>query len=108
MEKIQHFAERIRLAREVRERHTDIREAVRQRPELVSTFLTLRGAEQIAERRIANPQDRTRFLELVREAMASSVARGDPIPEVRLREPRKTSAPAAQPMPRSRRDDPVR
>ena len=38
--------------------------------------LSLRGAEEIAERRIADPKDRERFLALVREAMASSVKNG--------------------------------
>jgi hypothetical protein len=36
----------------------------------------LRGVEQIAERRIADPKDRERVLTLVREAMASFIERG--------------------------------
>ncbi len=107
VEKVQHFAERIRLARQVRDRHTDAREAVRRHPELVSTFLTLRGAEHIAARRIAHPQDRVKFLALVREAMANSVAHGDPIPDVRLKDP-PAQKDSEQRNPRRQRDDTTR
>src|SRR5882757_8061811 len=67
VEKVQFFAERVKLARRVREDQIDARQEVKRRPELVSTFLSLRGAKAIAERRIADPKDRERFLALVRE-----------------------------------------
>lgn len=100
VESAQFFAERAQLARRVRETHADAREATKSHPELVSTFLSLRGAEAIAERRIANPRDRERFLALVREAMAKSIRAGDPLPEVRLQDrlsTRKAAIPTAQP-----------
>jgi hypothetical protein len=84
VEKVQFFAERVKLARRVREDHIEARGALKNRPELISTFLSLRGAEAIAERRIADPKDRERFLALVREAMAKSINHGDPVPAVRL------------------------
>jgi len=40
----------------------------------------------LAEKRIADPSDRERFVALVREAMASSIIKGEPLPSVRLRE----------------------
>jgi putative DNA primase/helicase len=86
VEKIKYFAERAQLARRVRDVQEDARRAVRSRPELASTYLSLRGAEEIAERRIADPKDRERFLALVREAMASSVKNGEPLPTVRMRD----------------------
>jgi hypothetical protein len=86
VEKIKFFAERAQLARRVRDVQEDARRAVRSRPELASTYLSLRGAEEIAERRIADPKDRERFLALVREAMASSVKNGQPLPTVRMRD----------------------
>ena len=97
VEKVQFFAERAKLARRVREDHIEARGALKNRPELVSTFLSLRGAEAIAERRIADPKDRERFLTLVREAMAKSINRGDPVPTVRIREqsPTKTETRSA-------------
>jgi putative DNA primase/helicase len=92
VEKVKFFADLARLARKVRDEHTDVREAVRAHPELKSTFLTVRAAEEFAARRIADPQDRERFLELVRGAMAGSIRKGDPLPVVRLREQRQNSA----------------
>jgi putative DNA primase/helicase len=104
VEKVTFFAERARLARRVRDAQTDVRSAVKSNPELMSTFLTLRGAQEIAERRIADPKDRERFVALVREAMAGSVKQGEPLPTVRLREQNK---PAPTP-PVKRRDEPTR
>jgi hypothetical protein len=68
-----------------------MRAATKSHPELVSTFLSLRGAQAIAERRIADRKDRERFLALVREAIAKSIHHGDPIPEIDLREPTPTT-----------------
>src|SRR5262249_30892516 len=70
VESAQFFAQRAQLARRVRDAHADARTATKEHPELVSTYLSLRGAQAIAERRIADPRDRERFLALVREAMA--------------------------------------
>ena len=85
VEKVTFFAERARLARRLRDEQADLREAVRERPELRSTFLSVRAAEEFAARRIADPRDRERFLELVRGAIASSIHRGEPLPSVSLR-----------------------
>ncbi len=85
VEKVQFFAERSQLARRVRDDQVEARRAVKAHPELMSTYLTLRGAQEIAQRRIADPKDREKFVALVREAMAGSIKRGDPLPVVRLR-----------------------
>jgi len=102
VEKVQFFAERSRLSRQVREDHVDVRETVRAHPELKSTFLSVRAAEAFATARIANPEDRSRFLELVKGALAGSIQKGEPLPAVNLRKPKV--------IPRSRpeRDDPTR
>jgi hypothetical protein len=105
VEKIQFFADRARLARQVRDAHVDAREVVRNRPELKSTFLSLRGAEELAARRIADPKDRERFLALVREAIANSISKGEPLPAVRIRERPKTLERATAPSRPSKRDD---
>jgi hypothetical protein len=98
VEKPQFFAERAKLARRVREDQIDARKEVKCRPELVSTFLSLRGAEAIAERRIKDPKDRERFLTLVREAMAKSIKDGEPLPAVRIRDvPKPTNEPRPAP-----------
>src|SRR5207302_11195646 len=59
--------------------------AVKQYPELAGTYLNLQAA-QIAARTLRDPEDRKRFVALVRQAMADSVARGEPLQPVRLRE----------------------
>jgi hypothetical protein len=82
VEKLPFFADRARRARLARDAHADTRDTVKQRPELRSTFLSLRAAEQLAAQRIADPQDREKFLSMVREAMAESSRRGTPMPEI--------------------------
>ena len=90
VEKVQFFAERARLARRLRDEQADVRETVRAHPELKSSFLSVRAAQDFAARRIADPKDRERFLSLMREAMAASIHRGEPLPAVRLRDPLRT------------------
>jgi hypothetical protein len=107
VEKAAFLVERARRARLVRDRQTDARETVRARPELKSTFLTLRSAAELAARRIANPKDRERFVSLVREAIAGSINRGEPLPDVRIREAANTGEQKPPPLP-PRRDEPTR
>ena len=66
--------------------------AMRERPELRSAFISLRIAEQFAERNIRDARDRALFVERVKAVMALSM---------------KTSAPAQAP-PTRRREDPTR
>jgi hypothetical protein len=109
VEKLQFFSERARRARLARDAHLETREAVRQRPELKSTFLSLRAAEELAAKRIRNPQDRERFLAMVREAIAASVQKGEPLPDIKLRERARSvtqSTPASQS--KKDREDPTR
>ena len=89
VEKVKFFAERARLARQLREEQLDVRESVRTHPELKSTFLSIRAAEAFADQRIPDPKDRERFLELVRGAMAGSIRKGAPLPSVKLRDARR-------------------
>jgi hypothetical protein len=108
VEKVQFFAERARLAHRVRDAQADVRDTVRSHPELISTFLSLRGAEAIAERRIADPKDRLRFLALVREAMAGSIQSGEPLPAVKLRSAQRAAANAPPSRGPDRADEPTR
>ena len=108
VEKVQFFAERARLARRLRDEQADVRETVRAHPELKSSFLSVRAAQEFAARRIADPKDRERFLSLMREAMAASIHRGEPLPAVRLRGPSRAEEVATvKPRP-PRPDDPTR
>ena len=104
VEKAAFLAERAKLARLVRNEHLDARRAVKARPELISTYLSLRGAEDIAERRIKDPKDRQRFLALVREALGNSIKKGEPLPAVQIRPNQKKVDPKRS-SPAARRDD---
>jgi hypothetical protein len=108
VEKVAFFAERARLARRLRDEHGDLREVLRERPELRSTFLSVRAAEEFAAKRIADPKDRERFLELVKGAMAGSIQKGAPLPAVRLRDPRARRDAAPSNVPPRKPDEPTR
>ena len=108
VEKLQFFSDRAKQARLARDEHLDTREAVRQRPELRSTFLSLRAAEQLAAERIANPEDRERFINMVRDAIAASVQRGEPLPDRHLRKKSPPDPSPATPSQKRGRDEPTR
>ena len=108
VEKVAFFAERARLARRLRDEQQDVREVLRERPELRSTFLSVRAAEQFAAQRIRDPKDRERFLELVKDAMASSVRKGEPLPSVSLRSPPERQKPPSSQQPARKREEPTR
>lgn len=108
IEKVQFFAQRARLARQLRDSQADVRRSVKSHPELLSTYLTLRGAREIAERRIADPKDREKFVALIREAMAGSVKQGEPLPAVQIRERPRATESTAKPQRDGRDDEPTR
>jgi hypothetical protein len=105
VEKVQFFAQRARLARQVRDEQADARATVKAHPELKSTFISIRAAEEFAARRIVDPQERLRFIEGVRSAMGASIQKGEPLPSVRMRERTAPARPA--PVPR-KPEDPTR
>jgi len=108
VEKVTFFAQRARLARRLRDEQVDAREAVRAHPELKSTFLSVRAAEDFAEKRISNPEDRERFLTLVKGAMAGSIHKGAPLPSVRMKDGAKRPDPEVEAKPSAKRDEPTR
>jgi hypothetical protein len=85
VEKREFFEARAQAARTVRDATVAPKQAVKQYPELVGTYLQMRAAE-LAAKRFRDPEDRERFVAKVRSALADSVARGEPLPPVRLRE----------------------
>jgi hypothetical protein len=109
VEKVKFFADRARLARQVRDEQVDVRAAVKAHPELKSAFLSVRAAEEFASKRISDPRDRARFLELIRGAMAGSIQNGTPLPSVRLRDTSKGAKDSTAKVPVTRqRDEPTR
>jgi putative DNA primase/helicase len=103
LEKRGFFDARAEAARAVRDPTVDAKQAVKQHPELVGTYLQMRAAE-LAAKRFRDSQDRDRFVDTIRSALADSVARGEPLPAVRLRE----RAPARTPQSPEREPAPVR
>ncbi len=108
VEKVKFFAERARLARQLREEQLDVRESVRAHPELKSTFLSIRAAKAFAEQRILDPKDQERFLELVRGAMSGSIQKGAPLPSVRIRDSRARAEIASVKISPRKREEPTR
>jgi len=103
IEKREFFEARAAAAQRVRDAKVPAKEAVRQHPELVGTYLQVHAAE-LAAKRFRDPEDRALFVAKVRAALAESVARGEPLPPVRLRERAK----ARTPDPREREPEPTR
>ncbi len=108
VEKVKFFADRARLARQLRDEQVDVRASVRAHPELKSAFLSVRAAEEFAAQRIVDPADRERFLDLVRGAMAGSIQKGEPLPSVRLRDSARRTEPTGRKPPDPKRDEPTR
>jgi putative DNA primase/helicase len=108
IEKHAFFEARAAAAEIVRNPEIDPREAVRLHPELASAYLHLRGAEEVAARRIRDPEDQRKFVSLVRSTIADSVERGEPLQPVRLRKSRAEPAKAVSPRTSDRDPSPVR
>jgi hypothetical protein len=87
------FEARATAAELVRNPKIEARVAVKRHPELASTYLHLKGAEEVAAQRIRDPQDQRRFVSMVRSALADSVERGEPLQPVRLRQSTEKAKP---------------
>jgi hypothetical protein len=101
------FASRARAARTFRDAEIEPREAVQRYPELAGSYLQLRAAELTAQR-MRDAEDQRRFLAMVRSALADSIARGEPLAPVRLREPSAIRATATPKRAQERDLAPVR
>lgn len=66
--------------------------AMAERPELRSAFISLRVAQEYAERNIRDARDRELFVSRVKAVMAASVRNGKPVPEPRVVDQRSPSA----------------
>jgi hypothetical protein len=86
IEKRGFFDARAEAARTVRDPSVDAKQAVKNHPELVGTYLQVRAAE-LAAKHLRDREDQRRFVDTVRSALAEAVARGEPLTPVRLREP---------------------
>lgn len=101
VEKQSFLEDRALAAQTLRDTTIDPKQGAKRHPELAGTYLQVRAAE-LASQQLRDPQDQKRFVEKVREALAASVARGEPLSPVRLKEERKVeprSRPARTPEP---------
>jgi hypothetical protein len=85
VEKRAFFEARAEAARTLRDPAVDPKQAVKRHPELVGTYLQVHAAE-LAAKQFRDREDQERFVTQVRSALADAVARGEPLPPVRLRE----------------------
>jgi hypothetical protein len=85
LEKREFFETRARAAEVLRNATIEPRDGARSYPMLAGSYLNLHGAE-LAARTMRDREDRKKFLQLIRNALADSIARGDPLQPVRLRE----------------------
>jgi putative DNA primase/helicase len=92
VEKREFFQERAAAAQTLRDQSVDPKQGARKHPELLGTYLQMHAAE-IAAKQLRDPEDQKRFVEKVREALATSVARGDALPPVRLKERERAQEP---------------
>ena len=85
VEKGDFFSSRAAAAQTLRDTRVDPKQAVKAHPELAGTYLQMQAAK-LAARRFRDPQDQQRFVTQVRSALADSIARGEPLAPMRLRE----------------------
>ena len=79
------FEEREKAAVVLRDPAVAPAQGARSHPELVGAYLQVHAAE-LAAKQFRDPQDRERFVALVRSAIADSIQRGEALPAVRMRE----------------------
>ena len=86
------FDERAAAAETLRDARISRREAIRNHPELLGAYWALDSAGKVANARIRNPESRERFVQLVREALAHAIERGEPIAKARSGRARQVKA----------------
>jgi hypothetical protein len=81
IEKREFFNERAAAAKALRDPRTLRHEAIRNHPELNGAYWALDGAVKTAARANLDPVSRQRFVDMVREALAFTIERGEPPPK---------------------------
>ncbi len=84
VEKKEFLARREEAAQVLRDPKIPAKQGSQSHPELLGSYLQMHAAE-LAAKRFPDAKDRERFVNTVRGAMADSVARGEPLPAVRMR-----------------------
>lgn len=103
VEQVTYLVKSARAAERAVKTRLEERRAMAERPELRSAFISLRVAQEYAERNIRDERDRELFVSRVKAVMAASVRNVKRVPEPRIVEHKPPSAERS-----SRRDDPSR
>ncbi len=103
VEEVTYLAKSMKDAERAVKSRLEDKRAMAERPELRSAFISLRVAQQYAERNIRDPVDRELFVTRVKAVMAASVRNGAPVPEPRVADNRSASTNRS-----TIRDDPAR
>lgn len=85
VEKREFLEQREKAAEVLRDPQVAAAKGSRSHPELLGAYLQMHAAE-LASKQFRDPQDRERFVAMVRSALADSVERGEALPAVRLRQ----------------------
>jgi putative DNA primase/helicase len=95
VERIEYFRSREQAAKVLLDLKIDEKSGVARHVGLLGPYLQLRAAE-LAAKEFKTSEDKRRFVKSVRVALADSIARGEPIAPVRLKEPvpERTNLPA--------------
>lgn len=80
VEKLSFFDQRIAAARALRDTTLSRREAVQNHRELLGAYWALDTGQKVAEEKIKSPEGRARFMSLLRETLAATIERGEPLP----------------------------
>lgn len=86
VEKAGFLAQRAVAARVFRDSGISAEDGAKRHPELTGTYLKLQIAKGVAEKEIAEPTDRRRFVDRMREALALAIEAGEPLQPVRMQD----------------------
>jgi len=92
VEEVTYLAKSAQAAERAVKARLEDKRAMAERPELRSAFISLRVAQEYAERNIRDERDRELFVTRVKAVIAASVRNGKPVPEPRVVDQNSPSA----------------
>jgi putative DNA primase/helicase len=109
VEKEDFATDRAELARIVLDRNVPAERGAREHPQLVGTYFALKHAELFAKNLLETKEHQQQFVDALRERIAQSIERGDPLPmtKIRDRRPERARETADREPPMRRGPDPV-
>jgi hypothetical protein len=90
VETVEFLRDRTEVARWVRDANVDPRTAIAKYPALAGTYIELHAAKLKAKEQFKAPADQDRFLTTVRQKLADSIERGEPLTTARVQSPTRS------------------